>query len=236
MCKNWKYKTICTKQELQSLLGTLLYITKCVKPARYFLNRMLCRLRDSHSRENIFLNMDFAADLNWFNTFLSDFNGVTFYDNKPVFATIELDACLTGFGGVFANMVYHLPIPKNFRKYNIAQLELLNVLVALKVWAANWSDKKIHIKCDNIASVEVLKMGKARDTVMATIARNIWLITAKFNIHFSCYHIAGIENRTADLLSRWSYQKADYKKLHQLIQDPVWMPCHIDLTLLNENI
>ena len=68
--------------------------------------------------------MDFAADLNWFNTFLCDFNGVTFYDNKPVFGTIKLDDCLTSFGGVFYNMVYHLPIPKNFRKYNIAQLEL----------------------------------------------------------------------------------------------------------------
>ena len=45
------------------------------------------------------------------DTFLFDFNGVTFYDNKPVFATIELDVCLTGFGGIFDNMVHHLPIP-----------------------------------------------------------------------------------------------------------------------------
>ena len=36
-----------TKSELQSLLGLLLYITKCVKPARFFLNRMLQLLRDN---------------------------------------------------------------------------------------------------------------------------------------------------------------------------------------------
>ena len=170
-----------------------------------FLNRMLQLLRDSHNKEIISLNSYFAADLNRFDTFLCDFNGVTFYDNKPVFATIELDACLTGFGGVFDNIVYHLPIPKNFKNYNIAQLELLNILVAIKIWAVHWANKKIYIKCDNIASVEVLKMGKARDSVMATIARNIWLITAKFNIHFSCNHVAGVENQPADLLSRWSY-------------------------------
>ena len=99
-----------------------------------------------------------------------------------------------------------------------------------------WSNKNIFNKYDNIASVEVLKMGKARDTVMATIARYIWLVTAKFNIHFSCHHIAGVENNTSDLLSRWSYQQADYVQLNNLVQDPVWLPWHMDLTLLNENI
>ena len=51
-------------------------------------------------------------------------------------------------------------------------------------------------------------MGKACDSVMAT---------AKFNIHFSCNHIAGVENKTADLLSRWSYDHSDYMKLYDLV-------------------
>ena len=41
LCHQWQNKTTCTKQQLQSLLGSLLYISKCVKPARAFLNRML---------------------------------------------------------------------------------------------------------------------------------------------------------------------------------------------------
>ena len=159
MCHHWTYKCYCTKQELQSLLGMLLYITKCIKPARYFLNRMLQLLKNNHNNTFIQLNSEFASDLDWFNTFLCDYNGVTFYDNKPGFAVIELDACLVGFGGVYDTMVYHLPIPMGFQKYNIAQLELLNILVALKVWASYWVDKKIFIKCDNMAAVEVIQMG-----------------------------------------------------------------------------
>ena len=31
MCQNWSPKSYCTKKQLQSLLGCLLYITKCVK-------------------------------------------------------------------------------------------------------------------------------------------------------------------------------------------------------------
>ena len=38
LCQSWASKTYCSKKDLQSLLGSLLYITKCVTPARYFLN------------------------------------------------------------------------------------------------------------------------------------------------------------------------------------------------------
>ena len=39
MCKNWVHKSFCTKRELQSLLGSLLYVAKCVKYARSTSNR-----------------------------------------------------------------------------------------------------------------------------------------------------------------------------------------------------
>ena len=41
LCQSWASKTYCSKIYLQSLLGSLLYITKRVAPARYFLNRIL---------------------------------------------------------------------------------------------------------------------------------------------------------------------------------------------------
>ena len=46
MCKSWSKNSTCTKNKLQSLLGSLLYVSKCVKPARVFLNRMLQVLRE----------------------------------------------------------------------------------------------------------------------------------------------------------------------------------------------
>ena len=52
----WKNSKFCTKCQLQSLLGHLLYIHKCVKPARYFFNRMLQLLREYHGQAPIHLN------------------------------------------------------------------------------------------------------------------------------------------------------------------------------------
>ena len=41
MVNTWKNRTSCNRRQLQSLLGHLIYVHKCVKPSRYFVNRML---------------------------------------------------------------------------------------------------------------------------------------------------------------------------------------------------
>ena len=45
----------------------------------------------------------------------------------------------------------------------IMQLEILNILVALSVFSQQWARKSIHMKCDNLAVVQVLSVGKTRD-------------------------------------------------------------------------
>ena len=115
MCSQWKNKKFCSKRQLQSLLGSLLYVSKCVKPAHTFLNCMLMLLRDNFEKDTIFLNREFFKDLNWFHTFLSQFNGVVYYDIRPVQGELHLDASLTGMGGISDNQCYALPIPKNFK-------------------------------------------------------------------------------------------------------------------------
>ena len=59
MVNHWDQKHYCTKRELQSLLGTLLYVHKCVRPARTFLNRMLDLLRHAPNPSRIVLTEDF---------------------------------------------------------------------------------------------------------------------------------------------------------------------------------
>ena len=98
ICQQYVSKKKVTKNQFQSLLGSILYITKCVKPARFFLNSMLQLLRDSTDKTCIYLHTDFFQDFNWFNTFLAQYNGITFYDNQVIHATVFLDACLQVWG------------------------------------------------------------------------------------------------------------------------------------------
>ena len=236
MCKTWTHKKVITKQQYQSLLGSLLYITKCIKPARIFLNHMLQVLRSHHNSYRFTLKPEFFQDLCWFNTFLDQYNGVTYFDNKTPHHVVHLDASLLGMGATVANMVYTLPIPDHCQYLHITQLEMLNVVVALKVWASVWSDKVIDIKCDNLAVAEVLTSGKTKDTFLATCARNIWLIYAIFNIQIRVWHIPGKANSIADLLSRWNVTKDPILKLRQLLPQFIWVHTHMDLIKLNHNI
>ena len=88
-------------------------------------------------------------------------------------------------------MVYASSLPLNFRDYNTVHLEILNLVVALKVWGHYWADKYIAIRCDNMSVIQVLTSGKTRDPILMLCARNIWLLTAIYNIHLSVSHIIG---------------------------------------------
>ena len=68
MVRQWLTKNVVTKQQLQSLLGSLLYVHKCVKPAHVFLNRMLDLLRASHVTQKITLSPEFKRVCHLFAT------------------------------------------------------------------------------------------------------------------------------------------------------------------------
>ena len=82
----------------------------------------------------------------------------------------------------------------------------------------------------------MLTYGNTRDRILATSARNVWLRTAMFNIDLVVSHIKDADNRVADLLSRWHITMDNVQKLSHLVQAPIWIDTHIDLTLLNHDI
>ena len=190
ICKKWSSKRACTRRELQSLLGSLLYVAKCIKYARFFLNRMLQLLRDNGHSKCIVITEEFKRDLKWFNSFLPVFNGVSFFNYTPS-KLIHLDACPSGLGAIFDNQVYALPLPASWRNQNIAYTELINVMVALKVWHREWAGLRVLIKCDNQSVVSVLTTGRTRDRVMAKFVRNIYLWLSAFNIDIKVVHVPG---------------------------------------------
>ena len=118
-------------------------------------------------------------------------------------------------------MVYALEIPFGYGNYDICHLEMLNIVVASKLWAVHWEDRKIQLYCDNMAVVEVLNTGRARDQILAACARNVWLIAATYNIEFTFSHISGQYNSTTDLLSRWGVTVDPVTKLQKLLQNYV---------------
>ena len=222
MVEEWCQAKFCSRRQLQSLLGNLLYVQKCVKPSRIFLNRMLEFLRQNYDKNSVTLTQDFKRDLRWFHKFLATYNGVSYFHHAKAHEILELDACLTGLGGRWGNKVYHIPVANQFKNLAITQLEMVNILVAVKLLAKEWQKKKICVKSDNMAVVQVLSSGRTKDPFWGACARNIWLIAATNDIDLGYVHIQGKLNCVADLLSRWQHTYANHIQLRKHIQNPIW--------------
>ena len=93
--------------------------------------------------------------------------------HSPSTDIIELEACLTGFGGIYAHWIYHLPVPLNYRQMNIVHFEMINIVLALRLIHKVWKGKRVLIKCDNAAVVSLLRHGKTKDPFPWVCARNL---------------------------------------------------------------
>ena len=171
------------------------------------MNRVLATLREAPESGPITLTADFHQDMAWFNKFLPLFNGKVYFNkhlHTPI-TNIFVDASLTGVGGYWVDLIYAVPLgrigdlPGNC---SIVHLEMVNVFVALNLWKQRLAGKSLIIHCDNAAVVSTLNSGRASDQFLVKVARNIWLITATFDINLEVCHIPGKRNVLADTLSR----------------------------------
>ena len=161
--------------------------------------------RDNAHKKRIRLTHEFFQDLSWFLEFLPSFNGITYLAKTEVLGEnyVYLDASLTGMGAIWNNRVYSAPIlsvPGFHLK--IVHLEMLNIVLALRIWGSYWQHHKINFVCNNLAVVQVVKSSKTKDKFLAACIRNIWLIAASNDIEIVIEHIEGKKNVIADLLSR----------------------------------
>ena len=209
-------------------------------PARTFINRMLDLFRKNHDNNKIHLTPDFFKDLAWFCAFLNKFNGISFIDKTviPHNHTLHVDASLTGLGGIWCDRVYATPIiPLIHWDLKIVHLEMLNLLVAVRKWKHLWSHSKVKVHCDNMAVVQVVGSGKTRDPYLAACLRNLWLLTATYDIELAVEHIPGEKNIIADLLSRlYSKKVTDVQLLSYLQNNYNWEKIGIDDLKINFNI
>ena len=207
LVRDWQGRTSATKHQLQSLLGKLHHVAKCVKPARLFVSRMLDTLRSAPDRGRFMLDDNFQRDLQWFANFLPSYNGRNLMEYAGIDTTdlcLEVDACLTGVGGVFEHEFYHASIPSDIPlcQYHITHLEFLNILIAVKVWKHRFTGHHVRVNCDNMASVYVLNSGRSRYKFLLKCAREIWLLAATHDFNISAVHVSSQANARADALSR----------------------------------
>ena len=85
LLQTWLNRKKCTKRELLSLIGSLSFACKVVKPGRIFLRRLIDLASTVSSlNHHIYLNSVSRKDIDWWVQFFPYWNGKEFFQDNPV--------------------------------------------------------------------------------------------------------------------------------------------------------
>ena len=219
--EQWRYKRTFYRRELQSLVGKLQFVSKCVRTGRV---RLLKTMRGLEDKKCYLLTDEAKLDIKWWYDFHPKFSGTVLmwmYDDKEPDHIMATDACLEGVGGICGDEYFQSSFPARIHEKctNIANKELLTVLVALKIWSNRLRGFRVRILCDNMASVDCLNRGRVRDLFMQSCLRETAMVCAVNEIWVKAKFIEGISNRIPDFLSRWQIDKHACVKFYELTKD-----------------
>ena len=204
--KTWLTRTSATRKEVESLIGKLQFMSKCVKAGRIFLARLISWIRGMNRSRKYLIPQEARKDIAWWGRFAMEFNGIElmWLVRKPIVdEVIATDACKIGYGGTLGEEYFRGKFPEEMNSWNIAVLELLAVMVALKTWGGKLTGLYFWIHVDNEAVATILNTGSSRDNQLQDILREIALIAARNSFVIKAKHISGLSNRIPDWLSRW---------------------------------
>ena len=224
----WLYRTAATRKELESIIGRLQFMGKCVKPGRVFVARLLNWLKTLHRKGKHNIPLEARKDFAWWGRFLQNYNGVSIiwlHNNPQPGSIIATDASKKGFGGLADNEYFRGRFPKNWEEKNIAELEIRAVVVALNIWGSTkLKGQYFWVHVDNEAVATVMNTGASRDPALQEALREIALLAAKFQFMIKAKHISGVSNRILDWLSRW-HQPESKRMFNQYIKDKGMKRC-----------
>lgn len=231
----WVGRKKCTKRELLSLIGSLSFACKCVKPGRMFLRRLITlSTKVTSLSHHISLNAEARADIQWWIDFLPTWNGVSYIQSEPtssVAMQLYTDASNIGMGGFLGDSWFSCPWPTPWQGQHINVKELFAIVAATFLWGKEWKDKQILFFTDNLPITHVWLSGSSPNPQLMKLVRHLFLFCARLNINILMQHIPGQSNAAADALSR--LQVGRFHHLRHTAERKAWPLPPIIWTLLD---
>ncbi len=203
--RQWEHKKSCTRQELESLLGTLHHACTVIPSGRAFVRRILSLLSIARRRHHhIRLNREMRSDLQWWKIFAAGWNGASLIiheDSREHVLTSDASGHW-GCGAWYLSKWFQLQWSERTAHLHIAAKELIPIVIAAVIWGTAWKGGRVVARCDNAAVVAVVNSRYSRDAHLMQMLRCLFFIEAHFQFQMEATHIPGTENILADDLSR----------------------------------
>ena len=209
LLQDWIGRQVATKQEMQSLIGVLNFCCYAVRWGRAFIRRLITAMASVHLQtDEILLDDNVRADIDWWVRFMKDWNGVSVLINwQPI--NIEWhfysDSSKPTCAGVWQDTWWHYDFTEavdELLENNISCKELFAVVTHCATFGPRLAGANILLFCDNSASVDAITFMKAPSRVMMSLVRELFFLCAHFSFQIRAQHIPGVKNVLADALSR----------------------------------
>ena len=207
LARVWSRKTVASKEELQSILGKLMWVSKVVRYSRCFVSRIISCIKSlKGQKQKTTLSLDIRKDFLWWTSFLDVFNGVELLIPNTVYCNILGDATLAG-GGAWNEMEkeyisrrfpFHLQSPTIY----IHLKEFWMVILAAKVWGSKWTGRRIGIYCDNEAVCKTIIHQKPKDPELQRCLREFLHYVCRYRFQPIILRVSTKDNAIADYISR----------------------------------
>ena len=235
--RKWNVGDWFGKKQLQSLLGKMQFVAKCVRPARVLVFRLRNKLTNIHEWE--WVDSEMIKDLHWWAMFLPKYNGVSIlwmHQKVKEDKFIASDSCLTGMGACHGQQYIHSTFPYGYEtKYKIHHLELIAVIIALKIWKKSLTGFRFTMLCDNKAVVDVVNAGHTKDALLQDLMRQLIYVSATNNFEVILKHVSSEQNRIPDVLSRIHLGRKYIRQFKEIIPSD-WTRITIPQHMFNEQI
>ncbi|XP_053388195.1 uncharacterized protein LOC128551371 [Mercenaria mercenaria] len=211
----------CSKNKLrqfQSTVGLLNFIAKAIPAGRSFNRRFYDKMAQAKKPHHfIRVTRDMIDDAKVWMRFLDNFNGTCLFNDSEWVEDQYLELYTDSSGnkslGCGCNLkgfwtVFKWPPhwPEEVFK-DITYLELIPIILAFYTWGEFLTNKKIVLRSDNLALVEILNKKSAKNKEVMTLIRHLMLLILEKNIQVKAKHVCGKKNEICDAISRFQWQR-----------------------------
>lgn len=213
-----QHSTIFTKRDLLSLLGHLNFAMRVIPQGRSFISRLLDLAKSVKALQDVVvMDIGCKSELRFWSRLLDDWNGISFFRNDFLESSQDLKlytdaAPSVGYGGLFKDQWFAGEWPEELNSssdnpLSTAALELYPIVIACILWGKYWSRKQIVFFCDNEATVNIINKGRSSVSFINKFVRRLTWLSIEGNFYFRAAHVPGLNNETADALSRFQFQR-----------------------------
>ena len=222
-----------SKRQLQSVAGKLHFLSKCCKPGRIFMARLLRLINSLEAWESrTMVSSECAMDFKWWRLLCSEFNGVSLLSiwewGQPddVFCLtvrrVGSGPAARDYIGAFDrvnNRFLHGEMPKEILTWDLPLfvVELLALMAVAKAWGDSWARLRISWACDYDRTQAVYSSGKARHVTAQACLREIWLIASLCSFELRAFHIPGIIGKPSHYLAGVDEDVAEFDRFLQSV-------------------